>query len=372
MLALEILGLVLASLGALYGIWTQPERNNTVAIVSTIITASGVVFAAALAVWKSKQAEKDAAIAEKKRQAGIQAVLASTKLSDLEITWRFDGVPEDVLRVLTLGEMIADTELLQNDERSRLPTEVQQKAMQAWRLRSTVNPLLHVIDSGATGTKGLYKGELLTEAIRRWESDRDEWVSNIGSNISYIGPAPELIFPLNAKLNAALSLGKARDDQVEDQARFIWQEDDPSLFAETNFGFEVKVERRDTGFSMTWTYDQSSLDRAVERASNTRLVAGLPTEFSFVLVRKQLQREEYLTKVAEHFKEFDLPPRKTGSSRWDSRSVLEVYLNGLKEPHYTYVVTKAGTRSLSTNAGAYDEPLFEYDYTRFDCTLSGI
>lgn len=371
MIYLEIIGLAFATGGALYGIWTRTPRNNTVATISTVITALGLITATGLAIWKSIDARKNATIANEKRQAELQAVLGNAELSDIEIVWTFNNVPDNVLAIFDVGDMIVDTNLLRDDERSRLPAEIRAIATHAWHLESTVAPLLHAIDTGEFDEKTFYKGESLDEALHRWKENQAEWSDNIGTNIHYVGPTPELLFPLNLKSNAALSLGKIWDDKASETAHFVWQEDDPSLYNETNFAFHVKAEKLQNGFTLMWSYPDASLKRAAERATGTKLVSGLPSEFSFVIVRKRLRNGEYLEALAGH-NQSDSSDELPKTPKWDVRSTMDVYVNGLLNPHYTYSVTKVGTFEKSRDQGAYDAPEFQYNYTLFNCKLQSM
>ena len=111
MIYLEIIGLAFATGGALYGIWTRTPRNNTVATISTVITALGLITATGLAIWKSIDARKNATIANEKRQAELQAVLGNAELSDIEIVWTFNNVPDNVLAIFDVRDMVLEIQI---------------------------------------------------------------------------------------------------------------------------------------------------------------------------------------------------------------------------------------------------------------------
>jgi hypothetical protein len=186
-------------------------------------------------------------------------------------------------------------------------------------------------------------------------------------------PVPDLIFPLNSQLNAALSLGK-RDDDVELKGpAYGWREEDPALFAETNFAFDARAQIHDVGATLKWKYGPASFSRAIERDSGVKVVASFPTAFNFLFVRKRLDRKDYMRLAARAFVPAEVASDDRDSPReWNARSTLDIYVNGLRDLHYTYRVTKLQTTELSTDQGAYDAPQLEFEYTRFDCRLESL
>jgi hypothetical protein len=390
MLILEIVVLVLACAGALYGIWSKTDLNKKIATLSTVITLAGVLAGIGLTVWKSIDAkeradlaeqrrqkesaeaearrQREALIAEQKHQNDIRTLLAATDLTDIEVIWSFARVPADVLSVLKAGELIDDTHLLSNEDIDRLPQQVRSLAINAWHLDSTVIPLIAVIQNGKFDFKVLYNGEEIQSASNRFENDHGAWVDGVGTDLGYIGPTNEIIFPLNSQMNAALSLGKKTDDPIQNEPTFGWQQDIPYLFNLTNYGFHAHAERVDAGFQISWTYHSASLARAVERRENAKLTAGFASEFSFLIVRQPIPRVDYLTKAAQKFR---AQPAATGDvhAGWDRTSTLEIYINGLKTPHYTFDVTRAETDSHTTDLGTESDPQHDFEYTRFYCKL---
>jgi hypothetical protein len=373
MIAVELLALCLAAAGALYGIWTKPDVDRKVAISSSAITGLGLLAATTAAIWKSHRAKKSAALAEARRKSEIQAILGGSELSRLEIVWSFERVPTEVLQILSLGAAIVDTRLLQNDERSRAPQAIRERASRAWHLESTVGPLLHAIDTG-TFDPSLYQGEPVAEALARWGArDSPAWRDQIGSRIRYVGSVPELLLPLNAQLNAALSLGKREDDRESAGPRYGWDEDDPALFAETNFAFEVEATAEGRDLRLSWRYGPGSLQRAVVREAGAKLAASLPAAFTLLLVSKELECEDYLALGGREFASTrDAPSRNEHRAEWNTHSRLEICVNGLQEPHYTYAVTKLETDTCTTDQGAYDGPTLEFLFTPFDCRLESV
>lgn len=386
MLILEIFILALTCGGALYGIWSKADLNKVVAIISTAFTVCGVMAGVGLSVWKAAEAEKRAeweaaeaakraVVAEQKRTNDLRTVLASTDLADLKVVWSFAKVPKKVGDVLTLGELIVDSHLLRDDELSRAPREVSSVVAAAWHLSNTITPLIFTIERGDADLKSMYEGEEPASAIKRWLNKDDEdsdWVDDVGSRISYIGPSYAIMFPLNPQANAVLSLGNSSDDVALSSPRLPWQEDMPDYFRISNYGFQAEAERASEGLTITWAYDAASLRRAVVRGDTTKLTAGLPDRFSFIIVHGELKRADYLRKVLKQLQNATALPTSAKPSAWNETSKLEVFVNGLKDPHYTFDVVRAGTFSYAPDRGAYDAPEVEYKYTRFDCVLSAL
>ncbi|MHC4399754.1 MAG: hypothetical protein ACYTG0_08750 [Planctomycetota bacterium] len=372
MLSLEIVVLLLAFAAAIFGIWTQPERNNATATITTTVMTVGLVAAAGLAIWNSINAKREAIAAEQKRQDQLRTILSGTELTHLRIIWSFENVPEDILLIFGVGDLMVDSQLLANEDIDRLPADVESLAVDAWRFDYIAVPLIAAIDKGAVDFDAWYDGEEPTAALERFSANKDDWVEGIGSDIDYVGPNHHLVFPLNLQLNAALSLGEGSDDVVSKEPQFGWQEDIPYLFGLTNYGFKVRADTHDSGFQLTWTYGRASLLRAVERSEEDKLTAGLPARFSFVIARRPLERKEYLSRFATHFQLDETSDEAEDENSWDRKSTIEVYVNGIKETSYTFDVTKAGTIPHYTDLGAYEEPELEHEYTRFDCTLRGL
>lgn len=389
MLTLELLVLAFACAAALVGIWTQPQLNETTAVISTALTVLGFVAAAALAVRKSVEAKKqealaeerrnreaeaaertrqeDARSAEQRRQHDLRALLATMDLTELEISWSFESVPPEVRLVLLAGELITDTNLLASEDIDRLPQAGRQLAIDAWHLENTVQPLLVAIADGVAGVRKLYKGEKIEQAAERYRARRDEWVDDIGTDLKYVGRRYQLVFPLNPQLNAALRLGH-RPDDVRNKKPDALQEDTPFFFKSANYGFRAEVTEQDHAISITWQYDRASLGRAVARDGDTKLTAALASHFNFVIIRGSLDRRDYLQKLSSVFRE---PPaqRTQSSTHWADTSRLDVYVNGLKDPHYVFDVTRLGTFEYVTDQGAYEEPQREFAYVRFGCAI---
>lgn len=366
LLKLEIVGLVLASAGAVYGIWTQDGGNTRVPIVATVLTLAALLAVATLAIVKTLNDAREGQLAERRRQDSVLAAFAGSELANLQIVWTFATVPEQVSDMVELGRMIVDTNLLRDIELDRSPQSIRSKAMDAWHLESAVGAVLHAIDQGSVDLNNLYDGKL-KEAFQLWE-DKEKWCDEMGASVSYSGPVPELIFPLNLTLNAAISLGKRQDDVAESEPRLIWQQDWPDLFEHTNYGFRAEVESHDHRLMLKWTYPHASLKRAVMGTDDARLTAGLPREFAFILVREQFNRTSHLTNVVKLFADSG-SKFSAAKDAWNAASTMDVYVNGLQDPHYKYSVSHAGTHSETTHVGAYDEPTFEFEYTRFVCRL---
>ena len=374
MLALEIPILLLTGAGTLYGILTKPDLNRVTALVSSTITVLGVVLGISLAVWRTVQASQAATAAEQRRLSDLRTTLATVDLTDLEVIWTFDNVPKEILDILTLGDLMVDTRKLRDDELSRLPAEILATISNGWHLDDTMAPLVVAIASDSFDLKARYEGEAPAIAIKRWQdaSNTSEWVDEIGSPIGYTGPTYRVMLPLNLQGNAMLSLGDPRDDVVPPGEKLVWHEEYPSLFEMTNHGFKVDVTRLDKGFKIVWSYDQAALGRAVERSGNTKVSAGLPERFNLAIVHRQLERREYLTKVRSHLGAAPAAPPAKAPPAWNQSSTLEVFVSGLKTPHYAFDVARAGTSAYTPHRGAYDAPVAEYEYTTFHCVLRSL
>lgn len=375
MLRLEIPILLLTCAGALYGIWSKKDLNRNVAITSTAITVLGMLLALVLAIWKTVDGRKASLLAEQRRQIDLLTTLTAAELNDVEIVWSFTSAPKAVLEMLTLGDLMVDSQVLSDDEVSRLPTDVLSTITSAWHLDHAVFPLVAAVAVGDVDLDTLYEGEDPQSAIRRWEGVNDsnsDWVDNIGSDIRYVGPTYDLLFPLNPRSNAVLALGKRADDVASAEPTLVWHEDYPSLFDETNYGFRATVKMAEGGITFAWRYDRTALLRAVARPASTAILAGFPKRFSFFVVHSSVSKDDYLGKLPEtrEFKE----PSKTYSHaiNWNEASTLKIYVNGLETPHYTYDVTRIGTFGYAPNRGAYDAPEVEFEYTEFLCILRSL
>lgn len=368
MLVLEIVILFLASAGAIYGIWSGEQVNKTTAKISTVITLCGVGASVGLSIWKTFEDADKAVKAEERRTDELITTLAATELRELEIVWTLQNVPPPVLRVFDIGEIIDDTYFLRNEDVDRLPRESRDVVAMAEHIDSTLEPLIGMIAAGRTDATDLFDGEDVETAIARYTTDRYAWVEGVGTSVGYKGPNYDLLFPLNPRSTAFLSLGKVRDD-VASQTPNLWQED-TGLFGRTNFAFSARAERDGSTVKLVWSYNQASLGRATERVSGAGLTGGLGKVFSFIVVHQDLDRSRYVNDLTKHLNAGDLSTEPANPETWMSRSTLEVFVNGLRSPHYIYEVTHAGTHSYAPNMGAYDAPMEEFSYTRFDCRLS--
>jgi hypothetical protein len=368
MLVLEIVILFLASAGAIYGIWSGDRVNKTTATISTVITLCGVGASVGLSILKTFEDAAKAAEAEERRTDELITTLAATELRELEVVWTLRNVPPPVLKVFDIGEIIDDTYFLRNEDVDRLPRESQAVVAMAEHIDSTLEPLIGMIAAGRTDTTDLFDGEDVETAIARYKTDRDAWVEGVGTSIGYKGPNYDLLFPLNPRSTAFLSLGKVRDD-VASQTPNLWQED-TGLFDRTNFGFSARAERDGSTVKLVWSYSQASLGRATERISDAGLTGGLGKAFSFIVVHQDLDRSRYVSDLTKSLNGGDVSAEPANPENWTSRSTLEVFVNGLRSPHYVYEVTHAGTQSYAPDIGAYDAPVEEFPYTRFDCRLS--
>lgn len=375
MLRLEIPILLLTCAGALYGIWSKPDLNRNVAITSTAITVLGMLLALSLAIWKTVDGRKASMLAEQRRQIDLLTTLTAAELHDVQIVWSFTSAPKAVLEMVTLGDLMVDSQVLSDDEVSRLPTDVLSTITSAWHLDHAVFPLVAAVTVGDVDLEKIYEGEDPHSAIRRWEGVNDpnsDWVDNIGSDIRYVGPTYDLLFPLNPRSNAVVALGKRADDVASAEPTLVWHEDYPSLFDGTNYGFRATVEKADGGITFAWRYDRAALLRAVAPPASTTISAGFPKQFSFFVIHSPVSKKDYLRKLPET--RASKEPSKTSSHvlNWNDASTLTIYVNGLEAPHYTFDVTRIGTFGYAPNLGAYDAPEVEFEYTEFLCILRSL
>lgn len=367
LLAIEIIILLLACGSALYGIWTQAEINKKTAVVSTVLTALGVAFAIVLAAWKFVDGINQGKRDSEKRMNDLRASFAAVELTEIKVVWTFDNVPSEVDDVILLGELMIDTRLLSNEGIDRTPQDVRGQIMSGWYLEDSMFPILSAIGDGQFKPE-YYTGEDPEQAFKRY-ADKETWVEEIGSDIAYQGPRYTILFPLNVSLNAAIALGKREDDVMPVEHDLGWHEEYESEFNASKFGFDVDVKNAENSFSISWEYPAASIDRAAEKNTKTRLTGGLPSQFAFLMVYQPLTREDYLTKAAQHFHVPEMNTNLSGAQSWESKSKLEIYINGLKAPHYTYNVFKGAKDMHTTHQGAYDSPSEDFEYAPFVCTL---
>jgi hypothetical protein len=375
MLKLEIPILLLTCAGALYGIWTKSDLDMRIAVTSTAITVIGMLLAVGLSIKKTANGRKESQLAEQRRQIDLLTTLTAAELTDVEIVWSFTNVPKAVLDMVTIGDLMVDSQVLANDDVSRLPTEVLSTITSAWHLDHAVFPLLYAVAAGGVALDALYEGEDPQSAIMRYEGVNDPdsaWVNNIGSDISYVGPTYDLLFPLNARSNAVLALGKREDDVASAESTLVWHDDYPSLFDRTNYGFSATVKETDGGIAFAWHYDRAALLRAVARPESIVMSAGFPKRFSFFVIHSSLDKKDYLRKLPET-RVFSEPSSSSSQrSGWNETSTLKICVNGLETPHYTFDVARIATFEYAPNLGAYDAPEVEFQYTEFLCTLGSL
>ncbi|WP_027668173.1 hypothetical protein [Rhizobium leguminosarum] len=368
MLYLDILILIITGVGATYGIWSGDNLNKKKAIISTIITVCGVTATLSLSVWKYLDDRKSAVIAARLRTDELLTTLAATELRNVDVAWTFDNVPPGALQLLDIGDALVDSYFLANEDVDRLPADERRKVDMAERIDTTVEPMLGLIASGTSDPSGLFEGEDIGIALARFKNDPKGWVDGLGTALHYKGGNYELLFPLNPNSDAILSLGKPGDDPVSDEPS-AWQQD-TNLFAKTNFAFKVGATSAEGSVTLHWIYDRGSLNRAAERPTDGELSGGFGKVFSFLIVHRRLQRTSYLNELTSRLSA--LPPERAAGGGWADHSTLQISVNGLANPHYVYDVTYAGTHSYAPNRGAYDAPVEEFAYTRFDCRLRAL
>jgi hypothetical protein len=187
-------------------------------------------------------------------------------------------------------------------------------------------------------------------------------------NTPYDGQPFDLLFPLNTDSSAALVLGKKSDDQLSPPDELLSGQEQ-YFFATSNYGFDAVAKKTGSGFTLLWTYEFPSLRRAVERrVLESRVYAGLPEEFSFVVAAKDLHRVEYLDRPARHFR--DTVEAPTDKSPWFVCSQIRVYVNGQSRPSYVYTVTRGEPKVEYLRLSMYDDPEPLFVYTVFHCKLN--
>jgi Fe-S cluster biogenesis protein NfuA len=296
----------------------------------------------------------------------IASQLAASELLHLRVVWTFRNVPQPIRDVVTLGELMSDSQLYTDDDITRAPTALWRRARDGWDLGNKIEPMTVALAQGKF-TAAYYEGDEVQAALSKWRRrDIDHaWGEDMGSALRYVGPAYQLIFPLNIAGNAALSLGNAADDPA-----YLPPEDTNEvggwLEAQGNFGFHASADLTGANVSLAWEYDEKSLKRAVD-ADGYKLTAGLPLNFSFFLVHTSIAKEDYAEVITSN--RYGGGQDAPAAKAWNAKSRLEVYVNGLQGPYYVYEVTHAGDGDRMLDLGGYDRPEKLYSYTRFDCRL---
>jgi hypothetical protein len=304
----------------------------------------------------------------------IRVQFASAPLTGLEVVWTFNAVPPPVLDGVDIGNAMIDTDLLRDDEVSRLPARILQDVRAGLTLNDKLPALLAAVVDG-WDEKALYSGEPVATALARWrgKAGSDAWSENIGTDLDYIGPRYQLILPLNLQRNAAISLGLVADDPRygADETNALF-EDLPSLKGLTNFAFSADARRKAGSLVFTWKYGPESLDRAAERGRGVTLTAGFPEHFTFIVPRAQLSKGGYVDAVTRDLTETSFETAPASRGQWSKKSTLEIYVNGVTGPHYLYDVLLEGDYGYAPDRGAYDAPETLYSYVAFEARLRRI
>lgn len=370
---LELIGIAVACAASMFGIWSDSKLDPSTATISSIIAVCGFLVSIISSIWKERDAGRKAIEAERRRQDDVRSAFASAALNDLEIVWSFANVPPEIRKICDAADMISDTNFLRSSDRDRLPQELRSRAQAAWHLENAVAAMLVAVAEGSINLVGLFEGEDIDKAIQRYRDDRSEWVDDIGTYLSYVGPVFELVFPLNMKLNVGISLGNSADDIALKPEDLVWSEDDPELFAASNFGFEAEVDDlEERGLRIRWSYGSSSLRRAVKKTADDVITGGFPRIFSFVIVHQQLQEGQLLKKALPLCTPNTNQTTAKEGIEWSIKSEMEIVINGLAERKFIFDVQKSGTYQLTEHQGAYDAPEELFKYTKFDCILRGV
>jgi hypothetical protein len=294
-----------------------------------------------------------------------KVTLTGTPLNHLDIRWVLSNVPEEIGTIFIVGEAMVDTTFLSDDEMSRLPEDITNRIHAGLAIDDMLRPLLHAIASNVP-IASLYS-ENVDETLEDFGSER--WVENGGSNVSYLGPNVEVLFPLNMKGTAVLSLGKRIDDEF-DEPPSSFQEDFPKAYGLTRHAFEATASLSNGSLVFHWSYSEGSIERASERAPGSKVFAAFPDVFSFSVVDRTLSRWDYLRHVEDGLRSRrDARTEDGGGSPWAADSILEISVNGMPKPRYIYRVVEAGKFEHAPDRGHYDEPEVLYRYTRYDCQL---
>ena len=367
MFYLEIIILLMSATGAVYGIWSKAPVNLAVAGTTTAITLLGLTGSLLMSIWKSRDAAERSRLEAERAATAIQAAFAGNRLVDLQLSWRFTNVPSQIVDVVQAGQMIADTNFFPDDELSRLPAEQTSILRRGWFLDSGMTPLL--VEIAGTDTAPLYGGESIADAAARYGSR--EWVEGMGSSLRYDGPVYTTLLPLNLTSDAVLALGKRSDDHIEvpvDENEGYGFLKELAKAGDHAFQASATTSVDDDGttsLALDWSYGLDSLDRAVARKPSATMSAAFPRSFSLVIAQADIDRSHY----SDLLKYDPRNGRSTPDGQWDKESTLEIFVNGLRDPHYIYEVTKQGVYEYAPDMGAYDAPEVEYMYTIFNCTL---
>jgi hypothetical protein len=363
-MSLQVVALIVGWVSALIGIWSKGFAKPLLPAVATAVTTIGLAVGITL-TYRSAANSKRAL--ESARQQ-MNATLAATELGKLRVEWTFKEVPPKVMDVFAIGDSIANANILADDEISRLASDWLAKMQQSWNIDSVMTPLIRAAADGSVDIASYFSGDV-EQAIAVWskgtpeEPDSEEaWL-----HTSYGGSQYSLLFPLNTDSSASLVLGKKQDDEVREIGSELGGQE--KYFHEvTNYGFDAIADKVETGFTLSWTYELPSLKRATQRSvAESRIYAGMPEAFSFVIVDKDLSRADYLGLPARHFR--DAVSSVTDGDKWFANSELQVFVNGQPRASYVYAVTRGEPTEEKLELSKYDDPEHQYTFTVFHCKL---
>jgi endonuclease G, mitochondrial len=303
---------------------------------------------------------------ERREFEALRATLSGTQLDRLEVRWIFANPPKGIATLVKIGDAMGDTQILSNDEMSRLPQDIVAQIMAGFAVDDTLMPLFQVIAEGKIDTHSLYKGDSVKSVLSSYGTR--EWVENIGSPIRYVGPHRDLLFPLNMKGTAIFALGKTADD-CDAEPEFGWEQDFPRAFEVTRHRFTVAIELSGS-LSIAFDYDETALAATVKRERGASLRAAFPDRLSFSLTDRPIESTQYLAHLKNVLRKApDGMSSRVGDAAWSTHSTLEIRVNGIDMPLYVYAVTRKGLQDYTPDLGAYDNPETEYRYVRFDAEL---
>lgn len=366
----EILGLLVAFGGSMYGMWSNPKRDNRIAKIASIISASGLLIALSLNVIKLRDGKRTASAAELRRQDDVRSAFAGAPLTELDIVWTFPTASAEVKEVMQRSEMMVDTYLLQDDDLSRSAADFRSQAVSAVELTSALGPLSLCLHDGRIDFNKAYEGEDFQIAWRRFQSDSSRWNQDIGTDMRFTGMECRILLPLNTNQSACIALGHKVDDIPPKKAGFGWWEEHPGWFELVNYGFKWRVRLDEDQLQLHWNYPASSLARAVVRSEGAPLTAGLPRTFSLILKKGGCEKSEYLPLIKEL--KPSASPAEPSDDAWCAQSTIEIVVNGISERKHVYDVRWAGVREEHSSPNLYDGSHFLFSYSRYDCTLKEI
>lgn len=135
----------------------------------------------------------------------------------------------------------------------------------------------------------------------------------------------------------------------------------------TNYDFHAKAELKDEKLILRFNYGKKSLKLATR--GNKRLVASLPSNFSFYLINDKESKFDYMN-IHKNIRSFT-PSRVNNTPQdWMINSEMTITRNNIKDASLKYnVIRKGGPFEMLHEESKYDFPEKVYDYTEFEMQL---